>query len=70
MINGGGYGMTIVRYICHFGQPLLTQARNVPSCYTVVVQRHVRGIVNVIEQVLDAHRCASARVDALTVMKQ
>ena len=36
----------------------------------VVVQRHVRGIVNVVEHVLDAHRCASARVDALTVMKQ
>ena len=37
-----------------------------PSSYTVVV--HVRGIVNVVEQVSDAHRCASARVDALIVM--
>ena len=60
--------MTIVRYVCRFGQPLLTQARHVPSF--VVVQGHVRGIVNVVEQVSDAHRCASARVDALTVMIQ
>ena len=62
--------MTIVRYVCRFGQPLLTQARHVPSSYSVVVQRHVRGIVNDVEQVSDAHRCASARVDALTVIKQ
>ena len=42
------------------------QARHVPSSYTVAV--HVRGIVNDVEQVSDAHRCASARVDVLTVM--
>ena len=63
----------MVRYVCRFGQPLLTQARYVPSSYTVVVQRHVtcvRRIVNVVEQVSDAHCCASARVDALTVMIQ
>ena len=62
--------MTIVRSVCRFGQPLLTETRHVPSSYTVVVQRYVRGIVNVVEQVSDAHRCASARVDALTVIKQ
>ena len=49
---------------------MLTQARHVPSSYSVVVQRHVRGIVNAVEQVSDAHRSASARVDASTVMKQ
>ena len=59
------YGMTI--YLCRFGQPLLKQARHVPSSYTVVVQRHVRRIV---EQVSDAHCYASAGVDALTVMRQ
>ena len=37
-----------------------------PSSYTVVV--HVRGIVNDVEQVSGALRCASARVDVLTVM--
>ena len=62
--------MTTGGYICHFGQPLLKQARHVPSSYTVVVQKHVRGITNVAKQVLDAHRCASGRVDALTVVKQ
>ena len=65
--------MTIVRYVCRFGRPLQTQAKYVPSSYTVVVQRHVtcvKGIVNVVEQVSDAHCCASARVDALTVMRQ
>ena len=40
----------------------MTQARHVPSSYTVVVQRYVRGIVNVEGQVSDAHCCAS--VDA------
>ena len=60
----------IVRYVCRFGQPVLTQARPVPSSYTVIVQGHVRGIVNVVEPVSDAHRCASARVNTLTVMRQ
>ena len=57
--------MTIVRYVCRLDNPC-TQARHLPSSYTVVV--HVRGIVNVVEQVSDAHRCASVRVDVLTVM--
>ena len=57
--------MTIVRYVCRLDNPC-EQARHMPSSYTVVV--HVRGIVNVVEQVSDAYRCASARVDVLTVM--
>ena len=63
----------IVRYVCRFGQPVLTQARPVPSSYTVIVQGHVtcvREIVNVVKPVSEAHRCASAKVNALTVMRQ
>ena len=55
----------MVRYVCRLDNPC-KQARHVPSSYTVVL--HVRGIVSVVEQVSDAHRCVSARVDVLTVM--
>ena len=56
--------MNTAKYVCRFGQPLLTLAKHVPSSYTVAVQI---GTVNVVGQLSDPHIC---QVDVLAVIEQ
>ena len=46
----GGYGMSIKKYVCRFGQPLLTQSKHVSYSYTV----------NPVEQVMYEYGCISS----------
>ena len=47
--------MSITKYVCRFGQPLLTQSKHVSYSYTVQ-----RGIVNPVEQVMYEYGCISS----------
>ena len=47
--------MSITKYVCRFGQPLLSQSKHVSYSYTVQ-----RGAVNPVEQAMYEYGCISS----------